>query len=67
LGGQPFLAYEFLPGSVPGTLLGVIDDDFLVVRATIWLGKEVEIGARLFGADIPELRGKCSDEQELAA
>jgi hypothetical protein len=43
LGGQPFLAYEFLPGSVPGTLLGVIDDD------------------------IPELRGKCSDEQELAA
>jgi len=60
-------AREYLPGPVPATVLRVIDGDSLVVRATIWLGQEVETTVRLLGVDTPELRGKCSEERELAA
>ena len=63
----PFSARELLPGPVPATVLRVIDGDSLVVRATIWLGQEVETTVRLLGVDTPELRGKCNAERELAA
>jgi endonuclease YncB( thermonuclease family) len=62
----PLSAGEFLPGPVPATVLRVIDGDSLVVRATIWLGQEVETTVRLLGVDTPELRGKCSEERKLA-
>ena len=63
----PFSARELPPGPVPATVLRVIDGDSLVVRATIWLGQEIETTVRLLGVDTPELRGKCHAERELAA
>ena len=63
----PLSARESLPGPVPATVLRVIDGDSLVVRATIWLGQEVETVVRLLGVDTPELRGACGEERDLAA
>ena len=62
----PLSAHESLPGPVPATVLRVIDGDSLVVRATIWLGQELETTARLLGVDTPELRGDCGGERSLA-
>ena len=62
----PLLAREPLPGPVPATVLRVIDGDSLVVRATIWLGQELETTVRLLGVDTPELRGDCGQERSLA-
>ena len=63
----PLSAREALPGPVPATVLRVIDGDSLVVRATIWLGQEVETTVRLLGVDTPELRGDCGNESKMAA
>jgi endonuclease YncB( thermonuclease family) len=62
----PLFARETLLGPVPATVLRVIDGDSLVVRATIWLGQEVETTVRLLGVDTPELRGACGEERNLA-
>jgi len=62
----PLSARESLPGPVPVTVLRVIDGDSLVVRATIWLGQEVETTVRSLGVDTPELRGACGEERNLA-
>jgi micrococcal nuclease len=62
----PLFARETLLGPVPTTVLRVIDGDSLVVRATIWLGQEVETTVRLLGVDTPELRGACGEERNLA-
>ncbi len=58
---------EPLAGPVPAGVVAVIDGDTLVVRASIWLGQQVETRVRLAGIDAPELRGSCARERELAA
>lgn len=47
-------------------MLGVIAGDSLVVRATTWLGQEVETTVRLLGVDTLELRAACGEEWNLA-
>ncbi len=61
------VARDTLPGPVPAKVLRVIDGDSIVVRASIWLGQEVETAVRLLGVDSPELRGACREERNLAA
>ncbi len=59
-------AAQRIPGPVPARVLRVIDGDTIVVRASIWLGQEVETKVRLAGVDTPELSGKCEYERSLA-
>ncbi|HYD30177.1 MAG TPA: thermonuclease family protein [Azospirillaceae bacterium] len=55
-----------LPGPVSAQVLEVVDGDTLRVRATVWLGQEVETRVRMEGVDTPELHGRCPREAEMA-
>ena len=56
-----------LPGPVPAAVERVIDGDTVKVRATIWVGQEVDVAVRLAGVDAPELfHPKCAAEKARA-
>lgn len=57
---------QTIEGPIPATVLRVVDGDTIAVRASIWLGQEVETMVRVAGVDTPELRGKCQREKDLA-
>jgi micrococcal nuclease len=60
-------AAERVAGPVDGEIVKVIDGDTIEVKALIWPGLEVTVGARLRGIDAPEVRSACREEKMLAA
>jgi micrococcal nuclease len=67
IGAAVALAAERVAGPVEADLVRIVDGDTIEVRALVWPGIEVTVGARIRGIDTPELRAQCREEAILAA
>ena len=56
----------FMQGPVRGDVVDVLDGDTLTIKAHIWIGQSLETHVRLYGIDAPEIKGKCTQERQLA-
>lgn len=64
-GGQAW-ADNWIPGPIPAVLERVIDGDTIAVRASVWVGVDVDTHVRFADVDAPELfRPRCDAEREL--
>lgn len=62
----PAYAQEVIQGPIQADVISVYDGDTITVEAQIWVRQTITTKVRIRGVDTPEIRGKCSNEKELA-